>query len=94
MRIWASPVEGLGFVTILLFLVGTINVFSASFVLGSQLLCDSLYFLKRHFAATLIGLQPVCIILIAAIIDRRLPSFRGLAGTGAAVAGTALLFLR
>ncbi len=45
-------------------------------------------------AAMLIGLQPVCIILIMAIIDRRLPSMRGLAGTGAAVAGTALLFLR
>jgi cell division protein FtsW len=55
MRIWASPLEGLGFVTILLFLVGTINVFSASFVLGSQLLGDSLYFLKRHLVAALIG---------------------------------------
>ena len=43
-RIWASPLEGLGFVTILLFLIGTINVFSASFVLGSQLLGDSFYF--------------------------------------------------
>ena len=63
MRIWASPLEGLGFVTILLFLVGTINVFSASFVLGSQLLGDSLYFLKRHFAATAIGLAGMAIIL-------------------------------
>ena len=63
MRIWASPLEGLGFVTILLFLVGTINVFSASFVLGSQLLGDSLYFLKRHFAATLIGLAGMAFII-------------------------------
>lgn len=62
-RIWASPLEGLGFVTILLFLVGTINVFSASFVLGSQLLGDSLYFLKRHFAATLIGLAGMILII-------------------------------
>ena len=63
MRIWASPLEGLGFVTILLFLVGTINVFSASFVLGSQLFGDSLYFLKRHFAATLIGLAGMAFII-------------------------------
>lgn len=55
-RIWASPLEGLGFVTILLFLLGTINVFSASFVMGSQLLGDSLFFLKRHLVATLLGL--------------------------------------
>lgn len=63
MRIWASPLEGLGFVTILLFLVGTINVFSASFVLGSQLLGDSLYFLKRHLAAALIGLAGMAFII-------------------------------
>ena len=55
-RIWASPLEGLGFVTILLFLLGAINVFSASFVMGSQLLGDSLYFLKRHLLATILGL--------------------------------------
>ena len=62
-RIWASPLEGLVFVTILLFLIGTINVFSASFVLGSQLLGDSLYFLKRHFAATAIGLAGMAFII-------------------------------
>lgn len=62
-RIWASPLEGLGFVTILLFLIGTINVFSASFVLGSQLLGDSFYFLKRHFAATFIGLLGMAFVI-------------------------------
>ena len=54
-RIWASPLEGLGFVLILLFLLGSINVFSASFVMGSQLLGDSLYFLKRHLFASFLG---------------------------------------
>lgn len=62
-RIWASPLEGLGFVTILLFLIGTINVFSASFVLGSQLLGDSLYFLKRHAVATALGLAGMAFII-------------------------------
>lgn len=62
-RIWASPLEGLVFVTILLFLIGTVNVFSASFVMGSQLLGDSLYFLKRHFAAAIIGLAGMIFII-------------------------------
>ena len=62
-RLWASPLEGLGFVTILLFLLGTINVFSASFVMGSQLLGDSLYFLKRHLLATIIGLSGMIIVV-------------------------------
>lgn len=63
MRIWASPLEGLGFVTILLFLIGSINVFSSSFVLGSQLLGDNLYFLKRHFVAAVIGLAGMAFII-------------------------------
>ena len=62
-RIWASPLEGLGFVTILLFLIGTINVFSASFVLGSQLLGDSFYFLKRHFIAAFIGISGMVFVI-------------------------------
>ncbi len=63
MRIWASPLEGLGFVTILLFLLGTINVFSSSFVMGSQLLGDNLYFLKRHFFAAAVGLAGMAFII-------------------------------
>ena len=63
MRIWASPLEGLGFVTILLFLLGSINVFSSSFVMGSQLLGDNLYFLKRHLVAAVIGLTGMAFIM-------------------------------
>lgn len=62
-RIWANPLEGLIFVSILLFLIGTINVFSASFVLGSQLLGDSMFFLKRHFAAFVLGIAGCVIIM-------------------------------
>lgn len=63
MRIWVSPLEGLGFVTILLFLLGTINVFSSSFVIGFQLLGDNLYFLKRHFVAAAIGIAGMVFII-------------------------------
>lgn len=62
-RIWANPLEGLMFVSILLFLIGTINVFSASFVLGSQLLGDSMFFLKRHFAAFGLGILGCALVM-------------------------------
>lgn len=45
-------------------------------------------------AATLIGLQPVMIILITTIYERKLPSAQALIGTCIAFAGTAMIFLR
>ena len=63
MRIWASPLEGLAFVTIVLFLLGSINVFSSSFVMGSQLLGDNLYFLKRHLIAAAIGFAGMALVI-------------------------------
>jgi len=62
-QIWANPVEGLGFVALLIFLVGTVNVFSASFVLGGQLLQDSYFFLKRHLIASGIGIAGLAMIV-------------------------------
>lgn len=63
MRIWASPLEGLAFVAIVLFLLGSINVFSSSFVMGSQLLGDNLYFLKRHLIAAVIGFAGMALVI-------------------------------
>ncbi len=45
-------------------------------------------------ATTLIGLQPIFIIPIVALIERKMPSFRAIVGTGIAFAGSAMLFLR
>ncbi len=53
---WASPGEAVLYIVLMLFAIGTINVFSASFVLAGQLLNDSYFFLKRHLVAFAIGM--------------------------------------
>lgn len=49
---------------------------------------------QTGIAATLIGLEPIFIIPVAAWVERRLPSARAMAGACIAFAGTALLCLR
>ncbi len=70
---WASPGEAVFYIVLMLFAIGTINVFSASFVLAGQLLNDSYFFLKRHMMAFLIGMIGLA---VAARFDyRRLVKF-------------------
>ena len=45
-------------------------------------------------AATLIGLQPIMIIIITSIYERKMPSGQAFIGTCIAFAGTAMIFLR
>jgi cell division protein FtsW len=47
----------------MLFAIGTINVFSASFVLAGQLLNDSYFFLKRHLVAFVLGLAGMAVLV-------------------------------
>lgn len=49
---------------------------------------------KTGIAATLIGLEPIFIIPVAALVERRWPTPRAIAGAGIAFVGTALLCLR
>ncbi len=49
---------------------------------------------KTGIAATLIGLEPIFIIPVAAMVERRWPTPRAIAGAGIAFVGTALLCLR
>ncbi|WMW65302.1 DMT family transporter [Nitratidesulfovibrio liaohensis] len=49
---------------------------------------------QTGIAATLIGLEPIFIIPVAALVERRWPTPRAIAGAGIAFAGTALLCLR
>lgn len=65
---WASPGEAVFYIVLMLFAIGTINVFSASFVLAGQLLNDSYFFLKRHVIAFLIGMIGL---VVAARLDYR-----------------------
>lgn len=55
-RIWTGPAEAVLYITFILFIIGTVNVFSASFVLAGQLLDDSYFFLKRHLISFAIGM--------------------------------------
>ncbi|MBP1764989.1 MAG: cell cycle protein [Firmicutes bacterium] len=53
---WANSAEAILYITLLLLLVGTVNVFSASFVSAGQLWGDPFYFLKRHLISVGLGL--------------------------------------
>lgn len=59
---WASPGEAVLYIVLMLFAIGTINVFSASFVLAGQLLNDSYFFLKRHMMAFVIGMMGLAVV--------------------------------
>ncbi|MBP2640941.1 MAG: ftsW 1 [Firmicutes bacterium] len=52
---WTNSSEAILTITLLLILIGIINVFSASFVSAGQLWGDAFYFLKRHLAALVLG---------------------------------------
>jgi cell division protein FtsW len=70
---WASPGEAILIITIALFAIGTINIFSASFVLAGQLLQDSYFFLKKHLLAFCIGM--IGLIIFARMDYRRLQRY-------------------
>ncbi|WP_425059328.1 putative peptidoglycan glycosyltransferase FtsW [Sporomusa carbonis] len=67
-KLWISPAEAVFYICGILFLIGTVNVFSASFVLGGQLFHDSYFFVIRHLISFAIGFVAM---LIAAKIDYR-----------------------
>ncbi|HWR42023.1 putative peptidoglycan glycosyltransferase FtsW [Sporomusa sp.] len=67
-KLWVSPAEAVFFITGILFLVGTLNVFSASFVLGGQLFHDGYFFVTRHLLSFGVGFVAM---VVAAIIDYR-----------------------
>ncbi|WP_371364757.1 putative peptidoglycan glycosyltransferase FtsW [Sporomusa rhizae] len=67
-KLWVSPAEAIFFISVILFLIGTVNVFSASFVLGGELFHDGYFFLTRHLLSFLVGFVAL---IAAAIIDYR-----------------------
>lgn len=52
---WTSPGEAVIYIVFILFALGTVNIFSASFVMAGQMLQDSYFFLKRHLIAFTLG---------------------------------------
>lgn len=70
---WASPGEAVFYTVAALVIIGSINIFSASFVTASQLLNDSYFFLKRHLVSLLIGL--IGMIVVSGMDYRRWPRY-------------------
>lgn len=61
-KLWANNTEAIFYLTLILFTIGTVNVFSASFVMAQQTMHDSYFFLKRHLLFSLIGFVGMIII--------------------------------
>lgn len=70
MRFWRNNMEAVICSTMLLFIIGTVNVFSASFVEAGQTMHDSYFYLKRHLMTFSIGL--VAMLIMRGIDYKRL----------------------
>ncbi len=54
--LWSNPAQAVLYLILILFALGTVNIFSASFVTASREWNDSYFYLKRHLQAFGIGL--------------------------------------
>lgn len=54
-KLWVSPIEAVLYIVLIMAIIGTVNIFSASFVMAGQLLDDSYFFLKRHLISFGLG---------------------------------------
>lgn len=64
-ELWQNPAEAIIYVVLILTVIGTVNIFSASFVMAQQTYDNSYFFLFKHLAALAVGL--VCLIFVARI---------------------------
>jgi len=67
-KLWVSPAEAVFFIAGILFLIGTVNIFSASFVLGGQLFKDGYFFITKHLISFAVGFL---VMIVAAVVDYR-----------------------
>jgi uncharacterized membrane protein len=61
---------------------------------GNCLSSVAMKYTESGIAATLIGLQPIMIIFVIMVVERKTPSLRAVIGTVIAFTGTAMIFLR
>ncbi len=61
-QLWRSNAEAVICISMLLFMIGTVNIFSASFVEAGQQMGDGYYYLKRHLISFSIGIVAMLII--------------------------------
>jgi len=70
MRFWMSNMEAIVYCTLLLFVIGTVNIFSASFVEAGQTMNDSYFFLKRHIM--MFGIGVLAMVIMSRLDYKRL----------------------
>ncbi len=61
-QLWRSSTEAVICITLLLFMIGTVNIFSASFVEAGQRMGDGYFYIKRHLLSFGIGIVAMAII--------------------------------
>ena len=61
-QLWRSSTEAVVCITLLLFMIGTVNIFSASFVEAGQRMGDGYFYVKRHLMSFGIGIVAMTII--------------------------------
>lgn len=61
-QLWRSNAEAVICISMLLFMIGTVNIFSASFVEAGQQMGDGYYYLKRHLISFSIGILAMLVI--------------------------------
>ena len=61
-QLWRSNAEAVICISMLLFMIGTVNIFSASFVEAGQQMGDGYYYLKRHLISFSIGIVAMLVI--------------------------------
>lgn len=64
LRFWRGPAEAIIYTSLLLFLIGTVNIFSASFVEAAHSWNDSYFFLKRHLMSFGVGIVVMLLIML------------------------------
>jgi cell division protein FtsW len=64
-ELWQNPAEAIFYVVLILLIIGTVNIFSASFVMAQQTYDNSYFFLNKHFAAFAVGI--ICLFLVVRI---------------------------
>jgi cell division protein FtsW len=63
MAFWLGPNEAVLVISFILLVVGSVNIFSASFVLAAEMMNNSYYFLLQHFKAFLAGMVGFALIV-------------------------------
>lgn len=60
---WLAPNEAVLAIAVILLVIGSVNIFSASFVLAAQLMNNSYFFLLQHLKALVVGLTGFALIV-------------------------------